>query len=199
MVWWVQSMSFDKFALIFTDEQYDFKVVVYTLEERFKQAWDVNDSKIFIEANIIYIDVSHHVKDVFELVSLIDYLIEKNKANNYRLTYFSNDQSILELSRRNQITEYMKKALSEDLFDVAFQPIYNTQLKVFRQCEALIRLKHPTLGSISPFELIPLAEESGRIVELGLWVLKRSLKFLKECEKKAEELEGCLTAFYNKY
>lgn len=175
--------SGDKFALIFTDEQYDFKVLVYTLEERFKQAWDVNDSKIFIEANIIYIDVSHHVKDVFELVSLIDYLIEKNKANNYRLTYFSNDQSILELSRRNQITEYMKKALSEDLFDVAFQPIYNTQLKAFRQCEALIRLKHPTLGSISPFELIPLAEESGRIVELGLWVLKRSLKFLKECEK----------------
>jgi len=114
---------------------------------------------------------------------LIDYLIEKNKANNYRLTYFSNDQSILELSRRNQITEYMKKALSEDLFDVAFQPIYNTQLKAFRQCEALIRLQHPTLGSISPFELIPLAEESGRIVELGLWVLKRSLKFLKECEK----------------
>ena len=55
-----------------------------------------------------------------------------------------------------------------------YQPRCSAETRVVRGFEALVRWQHPTRGLLSPGEFIPLAEESGLIIELGAWVLREA-------------------------
>src|SRR4029434_6773177 len=52
-----------------------------------------------------------------------------------------------------------------------YQPVVNIEDGKVSSCEALLRWRHPERGMISPAEFIPIAEDSGLINQLGLWVL----------------------------
>ncbi len=67
----------------------------------------------------------------------------------------------------------LDRAITEDAVSVAYQPVVSLETGRIEGFEALARWDHPTLGSISPNEFIPLAEETGLIGRLGHWVLSR--------------------------
>lgn len=72
----------------------------------------------------------------------------------------------------------MRKGLAQGQFHIAYQPIMDLHGFDLLGFEALARWEHPDRGEVSPSEFIPLAEESGLILQLGEWVLKESLKTL---------------------
>ena len=74
---------------------------------------------------------------------------------------------------RIELERYMRNQLSSAAhgFHLAYQPIYGFDGEV-HSLEALVRLDHPRLGAVSPARLIPVAEETGLIVPLGLWVVE---------------------------
>ena len=74
--------------------------------------------------------------------------------------------------RRLQIEEDLRVAIAGDDLWVAYQPIVVADSAVISGTEALARWDHPTLGSISPDEFIPVAEETGLILALGVRVLE---------------------------
>jgi diguanylate cyclase (GGDEF)-like protein len=65
-------------------------------------------------------------------------------------------------------------ALERGEIDIAYQPIVDIDSGSIVGSEALMRWEHPRRGSIPPTEFIPLAEESGLILELGRWILERA-------------------------
>lgn len=67
-------------------------------------------------------------------------------------------------------------AVREKTIEVFFQPIHQAPDGPMIAVEALARWNHPELGPISPTEFIPIAEESGDILELGEWILRTSLR-----------------------
>jgi diguanylate cyclase (GGDEF)-like protein/PAS domain S-box-containing protein len=74
---------------------------------------------------------------------------------------------------RIELEQYVRSQLGGGShgFHIAYQPIYGFDGEV-HSLEALLRLDHPRLGAISPARVIPIAEETGLIVPLGLWVIE---------------------------
>ncbi|ROQ29897.1 EAL domain-containing protein [Gallaecimonas pentaromativorans] len=86
-----------------------------------------------------------------------------------------NEQASARLAIENRI----RKALREDLFSVYYQPKVETLTGRCTGAEALLRLPDGKGGFISPVEFIPIAEESGLILDVGNWVLEASCKQVK--------------------
>lgn len=181
--------SGDKFALLYYEEDNSSEYLIESIQNRFKQSWFVYDSLIHIESILIYVDVNRHVKNEYELLAVIDFMIDKSKSDKNHVPSYSNENTIHEVIRKSQLNEYINKALTEDLFHIVVQPIYDLKNKSYRYAEVLLRLDHPSLKGISPVELIPLAEESGRIIDLGLCILRKTLEFLSSCDEHNIQLD----------
>jgi diguanylate cyclase (GGDEF)-like protein len=81
-----------------------------------------------------------------------------------------------EHSERRFFLRELELAIRNDAFDVHYQPVVAAEGGSMTGVEALLRWSHPTRGAISPGMFIPLAEESGLMVELGDIALRRALK-----------------------
>lgn len=78
--------------------------------------------------------------------------------------------------RRIQIEGEMRQAIEVPEFELHYQPIINLKTGMLAGYEALMRWTHPERGFVSPGEFIPLAEETGMIVEMGRWALETGLR-----------------------
>jgi diguanylate cyclase (GGDEF)-like protein len=68
----------------------------------------------------------------------------------------------------------LRQAITDEGFELHYQPLVNVRDNKVTGCEALLRWRHPTLGMISPAEFIPVAEDTGLINQLGEWVLNKA-------------------------
>jgi diguanylate cyclase (GGDEF)-like protein/PAS domain S-box-containing protein len=94
-------------------------------------------------------------------------------------------ESVLDARRMNlvQMESEMRKGLADGDFRLYYQPIVNLRHGKLRSVEALIRWQHRARGLLLPSEFLPLAEESGLIVELGSWVLETACRDLSHWRK----------------
>ncbi|MDB5680093.1 EAL domain-containing protein [Sphingomonas bacterium] len=75
---------------------------------------------------------------------------------------------------RRRIESDLRTALHEGQFELHFQPLFDLDANRVGSFEALIRWHHPTRGMIAPIDFIPVAEDTGLIVEIGAWVLREA-------------------------
>jgi diguanylate cyclase (GGDEF)-like protein/PAS domain S-box-containing protein len=87
------------------------------------------------------------------------------------------------VSERLQLEVDLRRALSRQEFQVHFQPIISLDNWCIVGFEALARWKHPEKGFISPLKFIPIAEETGLIIEIGSWVLHESCKQIRQWQE----------------
>jgi EAL domain-containing protein (putative c-di-GMP-specific phosphodiesterase class I) len=76
--------------------------------------------------------------------------------------------------RRLQVESLIRQALKNDWFEVYYQPKYDANTSCLTGMEALVRLNHPELGMICPNEFIPIAEDTGLVIEIGEIVLRKA-------------------------
>jgi diguanylate cyclase (GGDEF)-like protein len=72
---------------------------------------------------------------------------------------------------RRSLELELRQAIRDGSLETHYQPVVNIEDGKISSCEALLRWRHPERGMISPAEFIPIAEDSGLINQLGLWVL----------------------------
>jgi diguanylate cyclase (GGDEF)-like protein len=79
-----------------------------------------------------------------------------------------------EARRRRQLELDLRQTVREGGFELYFQPLYSMSEQRLKGFEALIRWNHPQRGFVGPAEFIPLAEETGLIVQIGEWVIREA-------------------------
>ncbi len=101
------------------------------------------------------------------------YRAKTDGRNRYRFFDSSLDAAA---RRRSLIEQELALAIAEERLSINYQPLVDAQTRRVVCAEALLRWNHPTLGSVSPGEFIPIAEESGQIGAIGSWVLRQACK-----------------------
>jgi diguanylate cyclase (GGDEF)-like protein len=92
-----------------------------------------------------------------------------------------------EARRRFSIETELRRALDRDQLDLFYQPLINLKSGEVAGFEALARWTHEDRGEISPTEFIPVAEESGLILQLGRWAMDKAVRTLADWDRQADE------------
>jgi diguanylate cyclase (GGDEF)-like protein len=83
-------------------------------------------------------------------------------------------------ARSARVRTLLVSALRRNELELHYQPLVEPDLTGIRGAEALLRWNNPELGSVSPGEFVPLAEETGLMAEIGTWVLRTACRQLRE-------------------
>jgi diguanylate cyclase (GGDEF)-like protein/PAS domain S-box-containing protein len=95
------------------------------------------------------------------------------------------DESLVSAAtHRRELEPELRRALDDDEFVLHFQPIYDLRDNAIVGVEALLRWNSPTRGLLAPDEFIGLAEETGLIVPIGIWVLRESCRAMRRWEQE---------------
>ncbi|MBO3276865.1 putative bifunctional diguanylate cyclase/phosphodiesterase [Pseudomonas schmalbachii] len=103
-----------------------------------------------------------------------------NAKSKGRATYAFYSQELTERSSRLlELARSLRQSLANNEFRVHYQPIHDMQDGQLVGAEALVRWQHPKRGLVPPGEFIPLAEQSGMIASIDLWVLEQACNQLQ--------------------
>jgi diguanylate cyclase (GGDEF)-like protein/PAS domain S-box-containing protein len=109
-----------------------------------------------------------------QLVKNADLAMYDAKQSGRRTFRFFTAEMGARMQTRRALEMDLRQAIAARAFDVCYQPLVDLTSNTVTGCEALLRWNHCERGFVSPAEFIPLAEETGLIVELGDWVLERA-------------------------
>jgi diguanylate cyclase (GGDEF)-like protein/PAS domain S-box-containing protein len=112
-------------------------------------------------------------EDLIKYADTAMYKAKEEGRNNFQ---FYSSEMTKKAYEKVVMENSLRVAIKEKEFEVYFQPQYDAIREKIIGMEALIRWKHPKIGIIPPMEFIPLAEESGLIIEIDKIVMKQAMK-----------------------
>ncbi|MFC7686979.1 EAL domain-containing protein [Ureibacillus sp. GCM10028918] len=154
----------------------------------FEASFNVNENKIHISSSIGISLYPTNSKDSQELMKQADIAMYYSKEKGKNIYEFFQTTDPDHKHNKLYLETHLRKAiLNKELF-VMYQPKVELKTNQIVGCEALIRWKHPELGSISPMEFIHIAEESGFIVPMGEWIVSEVCRKIKEWQSKGLQM-----------
>jgi diguanylate cyclase (GGDEF)-like protein len=152
--------------------------IVDRLSERYK----IDNHLVEIGASVGIAMTSRGVS-ADTLLKNADMALYRAKADGRGTFCFFRDEMAQVVESRRILELDLRKALANEEFELFFQPLVNLKSGRISTCEALLRWNHPVRGTVSPTDIIPVAEDMGLIVDLGRWILRKACM---ECMKWPE-------------
>jgi diguanylate cyclase (GGDEF)-like protein len=152
--------------------------IVDRLSERYK----IDNHLVEIGASVGIATTSRGVS-ADTLLKNADMALYRAKADGRGTFCFFREEMAQVVEARRILELDLRKALANEEFELFFQPLVNLKSGRISTCEALLRWNHPVRGTVSPTDIIPVAEDMGLIVDLGRWILRKACM---ECMKWPE-------------
>lgn len=177
-----------------------FGVAVRTLDEyeRLRLAlYDHYKSDVAVEGERIECPViicglidAQEMGDSNNILNYIEYMASTVDGKGKSLMLQSDHKMVSGFYYNKEVEAYLTTAIREDLFDIYFQPIYSIKDGRFTAVEALSRLRHPTLGMISPEIFISVAEKNNLISQIGYLQFKKLCAFVREHRDIMDQIQN---------
>jgi len=181
----------DQFGLILLSERDSARITAFTetLRKRLRAPITFRDREIFITASIgltLAGGDPQRAEEVLKDAELAMY--QAKRVGGDRIEVFK-DAMRARKSDRLSIESDLRRALERDEITILYQPIVRLEDRSVAGFEALTRWNHPKLGRLSPSEFINIAEETGLVVELGLFALDRTARQLSNWQRTLRHRE----------
>lgn len=171
----------DQFCIVVNKKHGSVTTIADTIKERFQHPWyDDHDIPIMMSSSICCIECPEDARNYRELIEVIDYSMSIAKKTRKGLITYTSDIDLDKIKRDKSIERAVRLAISKNELLVYYQPIFSVTKGVYNSAEALVRLKDPELGWISPEEFIPISEKNGLIVEMGEIILEKVCHFIQK-------------------
>ncbi|MDA9413191.1 MULTISPECIES: putative bifunctional diguanylate cyclase/phosphodiesterase [unclassified Bradyrhizobium] len=151
--------------------------------ERLSERYRIDNHLVEIGASIGIALTSAEGASADTLLKNADMALYRAKADGRGTFCFFRDEMAATAEARRILELDLRKALANEEFELFYQPLVNLKSGKISTCEALLRWNHPVRGTVSPVDIIPVAEDMGLIVDLGRWILRRACM---ECIKWPE-------------
>ncbi|QOZ50930.1 bifunctional diguanylate cyclase/phosphodiesterase [Bradyrhizobium sp. CCBAU 53338] len=151
--------------------------------ERLSERYRIDNHLVEIGASVGIALTSPDGASADTLLKNADMALYRAKADGRGTFCFFRDEMAATVEARRILELDLRKALANEEFELFYQPLVNLKSGKITTCEALLRWNHPVRGTVSPIDIIPVAEDMGLIVDLGRWILRRACM---ECMKWPE-------------
>lgn len=152
--------------------------------KRIKYVYRIEGNELYVTGSIGISIGSMHDADHSTLLKEADTAMYKAKGlgkNQYCV--YTEEMGITE-RRKMQLEKDLQCALEQHQFFIEYQPKWNVKMNCLYGFEALIRWQHPRLGTVTPAEFIPIAEETGLIIPMTRWTLEEACRQCKQWQSR---------------
>ena len=168
-----------------TDEAvFSASLVADKIHKKLAKPFNMVEKTLFTSTSIGITLFSNEEESSDDLLKNADTAMYEAKKNGRSCTYFFNKKMNTSIEKRMKLENSLLTAIENREFVLNFQPIYDTEENRYTGAETLIRWNHPELGTVPPGDFIPLAEETGLIMNLGKWIIEEVCKKIESWDKK---------------
>lgn len=166
----------DEFVLLFLfkNGKEEIKTIVNKIHDSLKTPIQIGGHEVVVTVSMGISIYPRDGQDPSTLLKNADVAMykAKKKGRNYYQLY---DKSMnIHSKKRMIIQNQLRGAIEKNEFFLFYQPIFDLKTNKVISVEALLRWQHPEIGLIFPNEIIPIAEETGFIIQLGEWVMRQA-------------------------
>lgn len=179
-------LSSNDFIMIIKNFENKKEVLQYakTVIKKIREPFTIQDYELNISTSIGITFYPEEGKEKLTLLKNAHTALYKAKKEGKSTYQLSSDEGDISTYKKYALDRDMRKAISNEEFELHFQPQVETGNGSLCGAEALIRWNHKEWGLVSPGEFIPLAEENHMINGITDWVIEKVCQLLKEWKEK---------------